>query len=126
MVSAKLITYASTKVMGDGIQERGVHVPLGKHLANLIRSAGDGWEAPLNNPEELDVKVHTDGVFLSGPEVVANSERLNELFTRFPDAIAIEMEGEGKALNISRRGSSQPRTESRASGETGERLSLLG
>ena len=76
MVSAKLITYASTKVMGDGIQERGVRVPLRKHLAYLIRRAANDWKAPLNDPEKLDVKVHTDGVFLSGPEVVANSERL--------------------------------------------------
>ena len=95
VVSAKLITYAPTEVTRDGIQERGVSVPLKKHLANLIRSAGDGWEAPLNNPEELDVKVHTDGVFLSGPEV-ANSQRHNELSKRFSEAIAIEMEGEGK------------------------------
>ena len=96
VVSAKLITYAPTEVTRDGIQERGVSVPLKKHLANLIRSAGDGWEAPLNNPDELDVKVHTDGVFLSGPEMVANSQRHKELSKRFSEAIAIEMEGEGK------------------------------
>ena len=98
VVSAKLIIYASTKVMGDGIQERGVRAPLGKHLPYLIRRAADNWKAPLNDREELDVKVHTDGLFMSGPEVVSNSERLNELSKRFPDAIAIEMEGEGKAL----------------------------
>ena len=95
MVSAKLIAYEPTEVTRDGIQERGVSVPLKRHLANLIRSAGDGWEAPLNNPEELDVKVHTDGVFLSGREVVACSQR-KKLSGRFSEAIAIEMEGKGK------------------------------
>lgn len=97
VVSAKLITYAPTKITGDGIQERGISVPLKKQLLNLIKSAGDGWEAPLQDPEELDVIVHRDGVLLSGPEVVANSERRKELTQRFPQAIAIEMEGEGKS-----------------------------
>ena len=96
IVSAKLITYSPIRITGDGIQERGLRVPLEKHLADLMRSAGDGWEAPLRDPSELDVTVHRDGVFLSGPEVVANSERRNELVTRFPQAIAVEMEGEGK------------------------------
>ena len=100
VVSAKLITYAPTKVIGDDIQERGHSVPLKKHLASLIRNAGDGWEAPLTNPGELDVNVHTDGVFLSGPEVVANSQRRNELSGRFSEAIAVEMEGEGESLTF--------------------------
>ena len=51
----------------------------------------------MQDPEELDVIVHRDGVLLSGPEVVANSERRKELTQRFPQAIAIEMEGEGKS-----------------------------
>lgn len=95
VVSAKLITYAPCKVSANGIQERGVSVPLKRHLANLTRSAGDGWEAPLKQPGKLEIKVHRDGVFLSGPEVVANSKRRDELCGRFPEAIAIEMEGEG-------------------------------
>ena len=97
IVSAKLITYAPTKVTENGIQERGHRVPLKKHLANLIRSAGEGWQAPLKHPRrELDVKVHRDGVFLSGPEKVQNQDRCAQLIQRFPEAVAIEMEGEGK------------------------------
>ena len=44
VVSSKLITYAAVKITDDGIEERGFSVPLRKHLANLIRSAGDGQE----------------------------------------------------------------------------------
>ena len=47
------------------------------------------------------MKVHTDGVFLSGPEVVAYSQRRNEFSGRFPEAMATEMEGEGKGFDIS-------------------------
>ena len=95
VVSARLITYASIKITESGIRQRGVNVPLKTHLADLIRSAGHGWEAPLKDPGKLEVKVHRDGVFLSGPEVVDNNERREELLRRFPEAIAIEMEGEG-------------------------------
>ena len=95
VVSARLITYASIKITESGIRQRGVNVPLKTHLANLIRSAGHGWEAPLKDPGKLEVKVHQDGVFLSGPEVVDNNERREELIRQFPEAIAIEMEGEG-------------------------------
>lgn len=98
VVSAKLITYAPTRNLESGIQERGVSVPLKRHLATLIRNVADGWEPPLKNPEELEVTVHRDGVFLSGPELVDNTKRRDELIKRHPQAIAIEMEGEGKSM----------------------------
>ena len=96
VVSAKLITYAPTNVTGNGIQEGGLSPPLQKHLVDLMRSAGDGWEAPLRDPSALTVTVHREGVLLSGPKMVANSERRKELTHCFPQAIAVEMEGEGK------------------------------
>jgi len=95
VISAKLITYAPSKVTDSGVLERGVSVPLKTHLADLIRSAGYGWQPPLKDPKELEVKVRRDGVFLSGPEVVDSKERRDQLIKRFPDAIAVEMEGEG-------------------------------
>lgn len=98
VVSARLITYAPTKVTEDDTQERGLNVPLKRDLANLIKHAGESWEPPLTDPEALDVTVHRDGVFLSGPEVIDNKERRDDLTKRFPQAIAIEMEGEGKRL----------------------------
>ena len=95
VVSARLTTYASIKIT-DSVVFVGVHVPIKTHLADLIRSAGEGWKAPLKDPGQLEVEVHRDGEFLSGPEVVDSKERRDQLINRFPDAIAIEMEGEGK------------------------------
>lgn len=95
VVSAKLITYAPSKVTSTGIQERGVSVPPKRNVANLVRCVGYGWEAPLKDPEKFTVHVISDGVFLSGPEVVANAKRRDELRGRCLQAIAIETVGEG-------------------------------
>ena len=95
VVSAKLTTYAPTKHTDDGIEELGHSVPPKRHLADLIKSVDEGWEAPLQNSDELDVKVDRDGVFLSGPEEVKSQERCAQLRKRFPNAVAIEMQGEG-------------------------------
>ena len=100
VISAKLITYAPSKVTDNDVLERGVRVPPKTYLADLIKTAGHGWEAPLKNPRNLSLKVHRDGVFLSGPEVVDSKERRDQLIKRFPDAIAIEMEGEGKGFML--------------------------
>ena len=98
VVSARLLTYAPTKVTANGIQECGIHVRFEKHLRNLVKNCGEGWKPPLEDLEALDVEIHRDGVLLSGPEIVANKERRDQLSERFPEAIAIEMEGEGKSL----------------------------
>ena len=95
VISSKLRTYSSIKVTANGIENRGIGVPLNQRLANLILNADAGWKQPLRD-EEKKVKVVKNGVFLSGPEVVDNKDRRAELIERFPDATAIEMEGEGK------------------------------
>ena len=93
-ILAKLRTYSSVKVTDSGIQERGIAVPLERNLLSLIKNADDGWKAPLKGSWE--VKVWKDGVYLSGPEKVESKERREELVKRFPDAIAVEMEGQGE------------------------------
>lgn len=98
VVSAKLITYTSIKNLEDAIQDRGYRVPPSERILKLITGIDDGWKVPLKDPKELRVKVHRNGVFLSGPELVDNSERRKELIARYPEAIAIEMEGEGTSL----------------------------
>lgn len=95
VVSAKLITYASDRDLESGIQDRGYRVPPCERILKLITSIAHGWKAPLKDPQQLQVKVHRDGVFLSGPKLVDNNERRQELVERYPEAIAIEMEGEG-------------------------------
>ena len=97
IISSKLATYAPTKVTTDGIIERGgVPVPASLLLSGILKFADHGWKAPLKNPKELEVKVHKDGLLLSGAEVVSSDERRKELIERYPDAIGVEMEGGGK------------------------------
>ena len=97
VVLKKLVTYAFSKVTENGIEELGVKVPLKPHISKLILSAGEGWKPPLKDPGTFEVKIHR-GTFLSGPEVVNNHMRCNALIERFPEAVAIEREGEGKFL----------------------------
>ena len=94
VVLKKLVTYAFSEVIENGIDEQGVKVPLKPHLSRLILSAGEGWKPPLKDPRALEVKIHR-GTFLSGPEVKNNHERCNALIERFPEAVAIDREGEG-------------------------------
>ncbi|XP_068721359.1 death domain-containing ATP nucleosidase-like isoform X2 [Montipora capricornis] len=102
VISAKLATYGPVKVNEDGVIERGVRVPSSTGLVNLTKYADHGWGAPLKNLGELEVKVHKDAFLLSGPEVVNSEKRRDELIQRYPDAIAIEMEGEGYFAHITR------------------------
>ena len=94
VVSAKLISYAPRKVTEGGIELRGTIVPLGKKLNDLLRHAGNGWKPPLENMEEAGKAVN--GTMLSGPVVVNSKNEHDRMLKEYPDAIAIEMEGEGK------------------------------
>ena len=96
IISAKLATYAPIQITDDGIVQEGYQVPATPRLSEILKSANFGWEAPLENPTDLDVKVHKDALLLSGPEVVSNDERRAELLQQYPLAMGLEMEGEGK------------------------------
>ena len=100
VLSAKVRTYACTKDTEDGLEERGVGVPLNGFLRLLALTAVHGWEAPLKDPKELEVKVHSDGVVLIGSRVVNTLEEKKKLMNRFRDAISLEMEAEGKGFTI--------------------------
>ncbi|XP_078366420.1 NLR family CARD domain-containing protein 4-like isoform X2 [Oculina patagonica] len=95
VVSAKLTTYASKIVTSTEEQSTGMRSYVSRHFLDLIKHAGDGWEAPLENPAAREVKVHCDGEFLSGPEQVSAGWRREELAKCYPLATAMEMEGEG-------------------------------
>lgn len=96
VISLKLSTYAHKKVSGSKRPERrGVTANVSKNMGNLIKFAADGWNAPLTNPEALDVTIHRDKEILSGPELCNDDTRRRELLDENPNAIAIEMEGEG-------------------------------
>ena len=66
--------------------------PVSRDVGNLVRYAADGWEAPLENPEAQEVKVHSDGEILSSSDLIG-AEQQRQLY---PEAIAVEMEGKGE------------------------------
>lgn len=95
-VSRKLISYAPRKATEGGSQLRGPEVPLGKKLSDIMRHAGSDWNPPLMNMEETALPKVVLGTMLSGPMLVNCKIDRDKLLKNYPDAIAIEMEGEGK------------------------------
>ena len=66
--------------------------PVGRYVGNLVRSAADGWEAPLENPEAGGVKVHCGGEILSCSDLTGAEQQCQ----LHPGAIAVELAGKGK------------------------------
>ena len=98
VVSAKLTTYAQRRVTSNGVEFCGLTTPVSRDMSRLVRQAGFGWKAPLENPEVGEVKVHRDGEFLSGTERVESSCRRDELVQLYPNAIAVELDGDGTCV----------------------------
>ena len=69
--------------------------PPGRDVGNLIRYIADGWKVPLEKPNQREVRVHSDGVFLS----IQKSDGewpYERIIQEYPEATAVEMEGGGK------------------------------
>ncbi|KAL9979407.1 hypothetical protein ACROYT_G017068 [Oculina patagonica] len=64
--------------------------PASRDIGTLIRHAADGWNAPLANPDAMEVRVHCGGEVLSSPEVISE-----DIIQQYAEAIAVETEGEG-------------------------------
>ena len=69
--------------------------PVSRDVDNLVRSAAEGWKAPLENPEAQKVKVHRNEEILSCSELI-NDEQQCQCQLLHPGAIAVEMEGKGE------------------------------
>ncbi|KAL9965337.1 hypothetical protein ACROYT_G029125 [Oculina patagonica] len=69
--------------------------PPGRDIGNLIKHIADGWTAPLENPDEQEVRVHCDGVVLSIQKDDSGGWQYEEIIQRYPEATAVEMEGRG-------------------------------
>jgi len=95
VVAAKLTTYAPKIVLDGQEQSTGTRSLVGRGFLQLIRHVADGWEAPLTYPEAREVKVHSSCEILSGPEKISANRRRDELVQLYPQAMAVEMEGEG-------------------------------
>ncbi|XP_015762495.1 PREDICTED: uncharacterized protein LOC107341564 [Acropora digitifera] len=81
VVSSKLTTAEGFKTPGS---------PL---LGILVRDAPYGWDAPLKNPEEWEVKVHCNGDILS--QSLREKCQNGKICEEYNKAVAIEAEGEG-------------------------------
>ena len=90
IVSAKLTTY-----QGQSISLRSC---VSRRFLDIIKYSSCGWEAPLKDPAAQEIQVHCDGEFLSGPEEVSAEWRRQQLAELHPDAVAVEMEGEGELM----------------------------
>ena len=99
VVSAKLTTYASKVVTSDREQSAGMSSHVSRLFSKIISNCADGWQAPLKNPEDHQIKVHCNGEFLSGPEEIRAQRRRKELVDRHPLAAGVEMEGEGECMS---------------------------
>ena len=96
VVSAKLGSYALRKVTEGGIESRGTIVPLSRKVSDVMKHAKNGWHPPLKTDMgEAGPRVVL-GTMLSGPMLVNSKNERDTLLKLYPDAIAIEMEGEGK------------------------------
>ena len=71
-------------------------VPVSGDVGNIIRHVADGWVAPLQNPEQRDVKVHREGDVLSISLAASLGWRYEDIKQQYPEATAVVTEGEGK------------------------------
>ena len=98
VISANLTTYAEKKSINDRPQWRGNILNVSKNIGGLIRYAADGWKPPMKDPKSREVKVHRDAVILTGPELENCPKESEELLKQFPEATAIEPEGQGEEI----------------------------
>ena len=94
VLSAKLATSSNSEATSSGVEVRATIANISKHMKSLIMCAEHGWKPPVSNV--VTQKAHCLRVIVSGPQLVVDSKRREELLRLFPEAIAIEMEGEGK------------------------------
>ena len=87
IVSSKLTTHA-------------YKTPVSRDIGNLITNVADGWRAPLENPDEWEMKVHCDGDILSHPEAANLGWRHEQIAQKYPEAIAVDTVGEGMSQII--------------------------
>ena len=76
----------------------GIKTPVNRNIGQLIRHIDDGWVAPLENPDEREVRVHRDGDILSQRLAPRSGWRHKDVVQQYPEAIAIESEGEGECF----------------------------
>ena len=98
VISAKLTTYGLKVVTNERELHNNTRTFASKRFLDLIKDAALGWEAPLKNSEDQEVKIHCSGELLSVPEVINAEWRRKQLAEIFPQALAIDSEAEGNEI----------------------------
>ena len=94
VIPVEQTTYASEMVYGEE-QFTGTRRLVSRRFCQPINHVAYRWKAPLKSPEVREVKVHSDGEILSGPEKVSTDRRRDQLIQLYPRAVAFDMEGKG-------------------------------
>ena len=97
------ITQLGDVVVSSKLTTMGLKPPVSRRIGNIIGNVADGWVAPLENPDEREVKVHCDGNVLSVPLAASFGWLHEDIIQQYPEAIAVEMEGDGKRFGFSYR-----------------------
>ena len=71
----------------------GDRTPISSRFSSLARGAPIGWNPPLENPDELEVKVHCSGHMLSLS--LTEMHRCEDICATLREVVAIETEGTG-------------------------------
>ena len=98
VISAKLTTYGLKVVTNERELHNNIRTFASKRFLDVIKDAAFGWEAPLKNSEDREVKIHSSGELLSVPEVINAESRCKQLTETFPQALAIDSEAEGNEI----------------------------
>ena len=98
VISAKLTTYGLKVVTNERELHNNVRTFASKRFLDLIKDSALGWEAPLKNSEDREVKVHSSGELLSVPEIINSEERRKQLAETFPQAVAVDTEAGGNEI----------------------------
>ena len=99
VISAKLTTYGLKVVANDKEMHNNIRTFASKRFLDLIKDSALGWEAPLENSEDREVKIHSSGELLSFPEVIKTESRRKQLAETFPLAVAVDTEAEGNEIS---------------------------
>ena len=100
VVLAKLTTCAEQKIVNDCLQWCGTTSNASRNIGAHIKSAADGWKAPLNDIEACRVQVHRNAEILTGLNLENCPEESEKLSKQFPGAIATEPAGQGKVCKL--------------------------
>ena len=95
LISAKLTTYGLKVMTSDKELYNNIRTFASKRFLDLIKDSALGWQVPLENSEDPEVKIHSSGELLSVPEVIKTESRRKQLAETFPLAVAVDTEAEG-------------------------------